>query len=61
MNILIGIIVKWKEENTKDVVAVVRLNWLIINILVKIKLAKMVSIPFVKNAVIVKPKVFNAG
>jgi hypothetical protein len=61
MNTLIGIIVSKKKENIKDVAAVARLNWLIINILVRIKLAKMVSIPFVKNAVIVKPKVFNVS
>jgi hypothetical protein len=56
---LIGIISTKRKANISVAVVVARLNWLIISILVKIKPVRMAFIAFVKNVVIVKPKVFN--
>jgi hypothetical protein len=56
INILIGIILKRKKANIKDVAVAAKLNWLIINILVKIKPAKMDFILFANVAEIARAK-----
>jgi hypothetical protein len=59
MNFLIIIILMKKKENIKNAVDAVRLNWHIINILVKIKLQKMVFTQFVKIVETLRAKPHN--
>lgn len=49
-----------QKGNIKNAVDVEKLNWLIINILVKIKQAKMDFIQSVKNVETPKPKSYNS-
>jgi hypothetical protein len=57
--ILTGIIERLSEDTIKNVVVVVKLSWLIINILAKIKQAKMDIIVFVNVVEIPKVKKYN--